>query len=137
MSDMSQELHQNTDYIPPLKVHSEQLEQIAKSLRPKEIRVSHKTIVLTAANPFQQLAGIDPARIAVLINVLDNSVVLCGNSSQASDVSNTTGTLAAPNGRILSASAGEYELPGNGNEVWFSTATYPTRIGTTIVREIS
>lgn len=136
MSDMSQELHQTTDYIAPLEMHSQELEQIAKHLRPKEFRVTHKTVILTASNPIAQLAGVDPARVAVMINVLDNSVVLSSSISQASDSANTTGTLTFPNGRILAVASGEYEVPGGGNEIWFSAATYPTRIGTTIIREI-
>lgn len=136
MSDMSQELHQSTDYIAPLQVHSEELEQIAKHLRPKELRVTHKTIVLTSTNPVAQLAGVDPARVEMLVNVLDNAVVLSSNISQATDSANTTGTLAFPNGRVFPANSGEYRIPGGSNEIWFSAAAYPTRVGTSIIREI-
>jgi len=104
--------------------------------RPKEYRASHKTAVLTAANPTYQVAGYDPARDEVYVNVLDNSVVLTSSNGQATDLANTTGTLTAPNGRILGVSNGsEYCIKGQ-NEIWFSAATYPTRVGFTVIREI-
>lgn len=104
--------------------------------RPKEYRTSHRTMVLTAANPYQNIAGYDPARCEIYLNVLDNPVVLAGSIGQASDLGNTTGTMTAPNGRLLSLSNGsEYCIKGP-DEQWLATNTYPTRIGMTIVREI-
>lgn len=104
--------------------------------RPKECRASHRTAVLTAANPTYNIAGFDPARKCIAINVMDNPVVLTESTGQASDLSNTTGTLANPNGRILPVSNGsEYYLETQ-DELWLSTNTYPTRVGFTIFREI-
>jgi hypothetical protein len=133
MSDMSQAVHDTTDYISPLLEHIV-TEQLSKK-RPKEIRISHRTVVLTAANPVQQLAGVDPDRVTVRLNVIENNAILTSSIAQASDLANTTTGLTFPNGRIL-ASGTEYAIPGNANEIWLSGATYPTRIGVTIVREI-
>ena len=109
---------------------------IGNDKRPKECRTSHRTVVLTATNPTYNVAGYDPARKEVYINVLDNPVVVSDSTSMASDPANTTGTLTNPNGRILPVSNGsEYCIPG-GDEMWLSTNTYPTRVGITIVREI-
>jgi len=101
--------------------------------RPIEARGSEKTIVLNAANPAQMLAGYDPLRDEVRITVSDNPVILSRSIGQASDQSNTTGTLANPNGRILANGAAEYVARG-ANEVWVSTNTYPTRVSFEIVR---
>jgi hypothetical protein len=43
--------------------------------------------------------------------------------------------LQNPNGRILSATVGEYVIPGP-DETWFAAAQFPCRIAFTIVREI-
>jgi hypothetical protein len=104
--------------------------------RPKEYRVTHRTFLLTANNPSYNIVGYDPARCKMYMNVLDNPVVLSGSTSQANDANNLTGTLTAPNGRILPISNGsEYCIEGP-DETWISTNTYPTRVGVSIVREI-
>lgn len=104
--------------------------------RPKECRASHRTAVLTAANPTFNIAGFDPMRKSIALNVLDNPVVLSSSISAASDPGNTSGGLATPNGRILPVSNGsEYNFETQ-DELWLSAATYPTRVGFTIIREI-
>lgn len=123
--------------IPPLDVNVVSgTVNIGNDKRKVENRTSHRTVVLTANNPTYNVAGYDPARKEVYINVLDNPVVLSDSTSMASDQANTTGTLTNPNGRILPVSNGsEYCIPGS-DEMWLSTNTYPTRVGITIVREI-
>lgn len=49
---------------------------------------------------------------------------------------NTITSLLNPNGRILNPSVGEYVVPGGANEIWFSAAQFPSRVGITIVRKI-
>lgn len=106
--------------------------------RPKENRAAHRTVVLTAANPSFNIAGFDPARKCVSLNVMDNTVVLSSSTSAANDPANTAiaNALANPNGRILPVSNGsEYYLETQ-DELWISANTYPTRVGITIIREI-
>jgi hypothetical protein len=106
--------------------------------RPKENRASHRTVVLTATNPTFNIAGFDPARKCVNVNVMDNTVVLSSSISAASDPQNTVvaNAYANPNGRILPVSNGsEYYLETQ-DELWLSANTYPTRVGITIIREI-
>jgi hypothetical protein len=102
--------------------------------RPTELRTSERTYVLTASNPYMQIVGHDPARKEILMNVLDNPIVLCRSTAQASDLNNTTGTMAAPNGRIMPVGL-DYRIPGP-DQYWIATNTYPTRVGVTIVREV-
>jgi hypothetical protein len=120
------------DPIPPVLVKV--IEDESKEKRPTEYRTAHRTIVLTATNPYVQLAGYDPARMEVYMNVLDNSIVLSGDISQASDAANTTGTLAAPNGRVMPVGI-DYCIKGQ-DEMWISGPTYPTRVGFTIIRKV-
>lgn len=125
-----------TTAIEPLDVRIVASTVTEGTKRPKENRASHRTAVLTAANPTFNIAGFDPARKCISINVLDNPVVLTNGTGQASDTSNTSGTLATPNGRILPVSNGsEYYLETQ-DELWLSAATFPTRVGFTIIREI-
>ena len=122
--------------IPPLDVNIVSGTLEVGSKRPKECRASHRTAVLNAANPTFNVAGFDPIRKCVILNVLDNPVVLSESTGQASDLANTTGTLINPNGRLLPVSNGsEYYLETQ-DELWLSTNTYPTRVGITIIREI-
>ena len=122
--------------IPPLEVHVVGGTVDVGEKRPKELRTSHRTIVLNAANPSANVAGYDPARKEIYLNVLDNPVVVSDSTSMANDAANLTGTMTNPNGRILPVSNGsEYCIPGQ-DEMWLSTNTYPTRIGVTIIREI-
>ena len=126
----------HVDTMPPLEVHVVGGTVDVGTKRPKENRASHRTIVLTATNPTYNIAGFDPARKCISLNVLDNSVVLTESTGQASDAANTTGTLTTPNGRLLGVSNGsEYYLETQ-DELWVSAATYPTRVGITIIREI-
>lgn len=104
--------------------------------RPKECRTSHKTIVLTAANPVQMVVGVDPVRIEVHLEPQTNAVVMASSIGQASDLNNVAAVLAFPNGRILNPLVGEYTVPGGSNELWLATGTYPTLVGVTVVREI-
>lgn len=124
--------------IPLLHIHlaSSDVALTNPEKRPKEKRVAHRTFILTAANPTVNVAGFDPARCEMHINVLDNPVVVSSSTGQASDPANTTAALASPNGRILTISNGsEYLIPGP-DETWLSAAVYPTRVGVTIVRDI-
>ena len=125
-----------TDAIPPLDVNVVSGTVNVGEKRPKESRVSHKTVVLNAANPTYNIAGFDPARKCVTINVLDNPVVLSDSIGQASDLANTTGTMINPNGRLLAVSNGSEYYVETQDEIWLSTNTYPTRVGFTITREI-
>jgi hypothetical protein len=121
--------------IPPLNVHIVSSD-LKGEKRDKEYRTSHKTWVLNAANPYLQIAGYDPARCELYLNVLENAVVITSSAGAASDLNNTTGTLATPNGRVVPSSNGsEYCVKGQ-NEIWISAATYPTRVGVSVVREI-
>ncbi len=120
--------------IPAIKVHL--VKSDLQEKRPREYRVTHKTVVLTATSPTYQLMGVDPARKEVHIEVQENQAVLSSNTQQANDLANTTVGLANPNGRILNSAVGEYIIPGGANEIWFSAAVYPTRIGVTIVRYV-
>lgn len=121
--------------IPPLDVRIVAgTENLTKEKRPKEYRTSHRTIVLTAANPAQNIVGYDPGRKEMYINSLDNPIVLSGDTSQANDANNISGTLATPNGRLL-ATGIDFCIPGP-NETWISAAVFPSRVGVTIIREI-
>jgi hypothetical protein len=102
--------------------------------RPKEIRSSHRTIVLTLANPWVQLVGYDPARISLFMNIMDNPVVLSGSISEASDPANLTGALVAPNGRLMPV-GNDYVVRAH-DEQFVSAATYPTRVSFTIIRQV-
>lgn len=127
------------DVIHPVTVHIVKDDTKTGEKRPEEFRTSHRTIVLTAANPYALIGGYDPARVWIKLNVFDNNVVLCGDVSQANDLSNQTTGLNFPNGRLLGAGAGvasvEYEIHGQ-DEQWIVTGTYPTRVGITITRKI-
>jgi hypothetical protein len=119
--------------IPPLSVAIvSDATKIEK--RPTEIRSSHRTVVLTAANPYVQITGYDPARCEIRMDIMDNPVVLCRSVSAASDLNNTTGTMTAPNGRLMPPGV-DYTILGV-DELWLSTNTYPTRVGLSIFRQI-
>lgn len=118
-----------------VKVHviKDDTKEPEKEPRREEYRVSHRTIVLTAANPAQMIAGYDPKRDSLHITVADNPVVITSSTGQANDIANLTIGLAAPNGRYVPIENPEIIVPGP-DEVWVSGPTYPTRVGFTIVR---
>lgn len=119
--------------VPPLSVAIvSDATKITK--RPTECRTSFRTVVLTAANPYMNITGYDPARVLIRMDVMDNPIVLCRSIGAAADLNNTTGTMTAPNGRLMPPGP-DYEILGV-DELWVSTNTYPTRIGMMIVREI-
>lgn len=118
----------------PVQVHIVQDDTKAEK-RPVEYRASHGTKVLTASIPYDQICGYDPCREEVRISAIDNPVIVSSGKGQASDTANTSGTLATPNGRYIAIGQMETSIPGQ-NEVWVSAATYPARIGFTILRKI-
>lgn len=104
--------------------------------RPREIRTAHRTFILTASNPYIQVAGIDPARKLISLNVVDaNPVVVGGDITQASDLNNLAATITSPNGRLINSALGDINILGQ-DECWISAGTYPTKVGVTITREI-
>lgn len=87
--------YDDTEFMPTVNVRI--IEDLNKAKdRPEEHRTAHRTIVLTAANPYAQLAGYDPARIGIWLNVMDNPIVLSGSISEASDIVNTVVTINQP-----------------------------------------
>jgi len=131
---MTNEAATNYD-VPPVIVHMVKDDTKVQE-RPKETRTSHRTITLTAANPYQQIAGVDPARLRIQLNVIDNNpVVVSGDIGQASDLNNTAATITAPNGRMITSAMGETNIPGQ-DEMWLSAGVFPTKVGMTIVRQI-
>jgi hypothetical protein len=103
-------------------------------------RSSFRTIVLTATNPYAQLAGADPLRKCVRISGVQNPIVIGNSISQASDPNNLAAAIANPNGRYIPGGAAlqamEWIVEGGDNEIWFSAGVYPTIIGCEIVREV-
>jgi hypothetical protein len=116
--------------IPPLLVKVVPDESQQK--RPVELRTSHRTFVLSATNPYMQVTGYDPALMEIYMNVFDNPIVICRSIASASDLNNTTGAMAAPNGRLMAVGP-DYKIPGP-DEMWIATNTYPTRVAVTLVR---
>jgi len=101
-----------------------------------ELRGAYRSVVLTAANPYQQIAGPDPLRKYVTISgTAANAFVVCGSISQASDPNNVATPLVNPNGRYIPNGIEEWCIEGN-QEIWVVTNTYPTIIGFTILREV-
>lgn len=80
-----QPIEQELGYAP-LHVHVENMPK--EDDRPKGCRVSHRTVILTAANPFLLAAPVDPARIEMHIEPIGNPVVMTSGLSQASDPAN-------------------------------------------------
>lgn len=83
------EMRQDKDLVygnEPLFVHVTNLKDMGlEDARSKELRASHRTLVLSAANPFLNIAPYDPARREIHIDPIDNPVIITSNVSQASD----------------------------------------------------
>lgn len=123
---------QDISVIDPIRVHVV-LDDTQKESPRVVWRASERTTVLNASNQFEMIASYDPMRDEVRITVSDNPIVVSRSRAQACDTSNTSGTLANPNGRLIANGANEYSVRGS-NEVWISAAVYPTRVGYEIVR---
>jgi hypothetical protein len=104
-----------------------------------ECRSSFRSIVLTAANPYQQVAGFDPLRERIKLSGVANAVVVGNSISQASDPNNVANPYVAPNGRFIPGGAAlaaiEWTIEGT-QEVWLSGNTYPTIVGIEIIRKV-
>jgi hypothetical protein len=101
-----------------------------------EVRAAYRSVVLTAANPAQQVAGYDPLRKLIRFSPASNPYVISGSISQASDPNNLVASATAPNGRYVPANLGTEVLTEGQNDVWVSAGTYPTIIGFEIVRKV-
>lgn len=87
------------DYIevPPLNVKLVDsiplpILQIEKE-RKRELRISFRTLTLTATSPVQNALGYDPLRVETHIDPLDFPVVLSSSTGQANDQNNGSGTV--------------------------------------------
>ena len=101
-----------------------------------ELRGAYRSVVLTAANPYQQLVGPDPLRKHITAGPLGaNPIVVCGSISQASDTNNAVNPVTQPNGRYVPANSQEFQIEGQ-QEVWIVASAFPTIVGYTIVREV-
>lgn len=113
--------------------------QVINHPEPKryEKRAAYRTFVLTAAQPFVNVAGYDPLRICIRLTGHTNSFVIAGSVSQASDPNNAVPNPPAPNGRLIPANAINVEFVTEGqNEIWFAGNTFPTVIGCEIIRKV-
>jgi hypothetical protein len=124
---MSHPLHPVT----PLKVEVVNHPQPVKFER----RAAYRTVVLTAANPFAQIAGPDPLREYIRFSGAANAYVISSSVSQASDAANVATPYANPNGRLISANSLEIITEGQ-TDVWVTGNTYPTMVGYEIIRKV-
>lgn len=99
-------------------------------------RAAFRSFVLTAANPYQQVAGSDALRECIRISPVTNAIVVGGSISQASDPNNLGAAITQPNGRFIPAGTSNEFIVEGTNEVWFSTGTYPTIVGVEIIRKV-
>ena len=94
--------------------------------------------MLTATNPYVQVAGFDPLRDCIKFAGHANSFVVAGSVGQAADPNNAIAPPTAPNGRFIPAAATNVEFTVHGqNEIWFAGNTFPTVIGVEILRKVS
>lgn len=101
-----------------------------------ELRGAYRSFVLTAANPYQQIAGPDPLRKYITISGnATNPLVICGNVSQASDPNNAAVPITQPNGRYIPPGIEEWCIEGQ-QDVWVVASAFPTIVGCTILREV-
>ena len=103
--------------------------------RKFERRAAYRTAVLTAANPYAQLAGYDPLREYIRFSGAANAYVISGSISQASDAANVATPYVNPNGRLVQANSLEIVTEGQ-NDVWLTGNTYPTMVGYEIIRKV-
>ncbi len=102
---------------------------IAKT-RARRVAVSCHTHVLTASNPYVQIANQELNRQTIVITCLDNPVVLCDSNGQAQDAANQSAGLATPNGALIPIN-NPYPVTTT-DMLWVATGTYPSRVSTTI-----
>ena len=100
------------------------------------LRGAYRSVVLTAANPYQQLVGPDPLRKYLTISgTVANAFVVCGSISQASDPNNAVNPIVNPNGRYIPPGIEEWCIEGQ-QEIWVVASVFPTIIGYTVLREV-
>lgn len=118
-----------TDEFVPVRVHiaGSDLQQDIALQRPKRLAISPRTVVLTAAAPFQFLCGQEPYRAMVKILVTDNPVVLCDSQGQANQPGNLAAGLTNPEGAYLPVATTFYDIPST-DQLWVVAAAYPTRV---------
>lgn len=97
--------------------------------------ISTRTILLTAAQPVQEVLPHDPLRVcAWLLPKVDNNVVLCHSYQQAQDPANQDPTLANPSGAIISAALTAPVRVSGTQRMWLVANTFPTHFGVIVER---
>lgn len=120
------------DY-PAVRVHVESSDVPHPAPHWPRLRITVRTIVLTAAQPYNDLALEDPAREYILLQVFGNNAVLCTSYSQAQDPANQAAGLPNPNGCLLSTGL---VIPIRAtNRLWVAAAAFPTQISVIIAHK--
>jgi hypothetical protein len=112
--------------------------EVTNHPQPKKylLRGAYRSIVLTAANPYQQICGPDPLRVYVTMSGVVNAVVICDSISQASDLNNAVNPVVQPNGRYIPAGASaKWDIEGH-QEIWVVASVFPTIVGYTLLRKV-
>lgn len=110
--------------------------QVVNHPEPKkyEIRSTHRTFVLTATNPFANVAGYDPLRMCIYLVSKTNDVIVASSVQQAADPNNAASPYTAPNGTLVPAGI-RWKREGQ-NEIWLAANTFPTMVGVEILRKV-
>lgn len=93
------------------------------------------TVVLTAANPVQEILGLDAKRAYALVQAGGNDAVISNNNAEISAPVNQVAGLPAPIGMVLPyGNTAPTRIPG-GERWWAAAAAYPTQVTVLVVQE--
>lgn len=117
------------DVYTPIPVHISNTSDLAPAIRNRRKAFRTRTIVLTAADPVQDLLPQSEARCeAWVLQCGDNDIVISHSGSQAKATSNTVATLPNPSGAlILKTVLFPVPIPTN-DRMWVTAQAFPTRV---------
>ena len=119
---------------PPVKVHITGSD-IPFGKRQAERRLTTFTKVLTAAQPFTQIAPYDPGRICAYIRALDQDTVVSTSLGEAQDAANTTASQPFPDGQLIPKTDTTPTKFEGAQPMWITAAVYPARVTVQLLHE--
>lgn len=125
------------EVIPPIPVQV--INQPSAPAIPREPEeVTFTTLILTATDPVQQVAPVDPQRCECqILQAGDNDIVVAASKGEAQSASNSTALLPNPSGLIVIKTFLNPVVIKTQGRILVTAQAFPTRVGVIITRRIT
>lgn len=128
------------EVVEAVAVHVRNVDELGRAVRPARAagepeQVTCTTLILTATDPVQQLAPIDPLRRdCIVMQAGDNDIIICASKGEAQAGSNSTALLPNPSGALMLKTVLAPLSIRTQGRLFVTAQAFPTRVSVIITR---